>query len=108
LFFGVIWGKLLRMSIRMRHTSGHTKNRRSHHKLTETRLSKDTETGGLHVRHRVNMSTGRYRGKVVIDVARLEEKKADKARRRVLEERGDGNEPQEDKKPINPEELSKH
>ncbi len=92
----------------MRHTSGHTRNRRSHHKLTEPRLSKDSETGELHVRHRVNMTTGRYRGRVVIDVARLEEKKAKKAHKKDLESRGDGDSPQQDEKPISPEELSKH
>lgn len=96
------------MSVRMRHTRGHTRNRRSHHKLTEPRLTKDSETGELHVRHRVNMTTGRYRGRVVVDVARQEEKKAEKARRKELEAKGEGNKPQEDQKPIEPEELSKH
>ena len=96
------------MSVRMRHTRGHTRNRRSHHSLTEPRLSKDPETGELHVRHRVNMTTGRYRGRLVIDVAKREAKKAEKARRKALEERGEGNEPQKDEKPIQPEEFSKH
>lgn len=96
------------MSVRMRHTKGHTRNRRSHHKLEEPRLSKDKETGELHVRHRTNMTTGRYRGRVVVDVARLEEKKAAKERKRQLEARGDGNEPPQDNKPVQPEEVSKH
>lgn len=96
------------MSIRMRHTRGHTRNRRSHHKLVEPRLSKDPETGELHERHRANMQTGRYRGRVVIDVARALQKKAKKEQAKVNEARGDGNEPQEDQKPVNPEELSKH
>jgi len=54
------------------------------------------------------MTTGRYRGRVVVDVARREEKKVEKARKKDLESRGDGNKPQEDEKPISPEELSKH
>jgi len=39
------------MSIRMRHTSGHTGNRRSHHALKDIRLG-----------HRVDETTGMYRG----------------------------------------------
>ena len=54
------------------------------------------------------MKTGRYRGRVVVDIARQEEKKAEKARRKALEERGEGDKPPEDEKPIQPEELSKH
>jgi len=54
------------------------------------------------------MTTGRYRGRAVIDVARLEEKKAEKVHRKDLEARGDGNEPPKDQKPVEPEELSKH
>jgi hypothetical protein len=54
------------------------------------------------------MQTGRYRGRVVIDVARALQKKAKKEQAKVNEARGDGNEPQEDQKPVNPEELSKH
>jgi len=92
----------------MRHTGGHTRNRRSHHKLEEPRLSKDPDTGEFHVRHRTNMETGRYRGRVVFDIVKQKEKKAEKERKRVLEAEGKGNEPQEDRKPIQPEELSKH
>jgi len=54
------------------------------------------------------MTTGRYRGRVVVDIARQEEKKLGKARRKDLESKGDGDKPQEDQKPITPEELSKH
>jgi len=96
------------MSVRMRHTRGHTGNRRSHHSISEPRLTKDPETGEFHVRHRVNMTTGRYRGRVVVDVAKQEEKKIEKNRRKELESKGDGDKPQEDQKPITPEELSKH
>jgi len=54
------------------------------------------------------MKTGRYRGRVVIDVAKIEEKKADKARKKELEVRERGGEQKDSRKPVEPEALSKH
>lgn len=96
------------MSIRMRHTRGHSNNRRSHHALKEPRLSKDPDTGEFHLRHRANMATGRYKGRVVVDLARKAERKAAKEQARANEARGDSNEPPKDTKPVQPEEVSKH
>jgi len=42
------------MSIRMRHTHGHTGNRRSHHALKDVRLA-----------HRLDETTGMYRGRQI-------------------------------------------
>src|SRR3989338_10805940 len=53
------------MSIRMRHTRGHTGNRRSHHALSEMNVVKDTESGNLRLPHRVDEVTGMYRGKQI-------------------------------------------
>lgn len=53
------------MSIRMRHTSGHTGNRRSHHALKATNIIKDKESGNLRLPHRVDEATGMYRGKQI-------------------------------------------
>ena len=53
------------MSIRMRHTSSHTKNRRSHHALKNRNILKDEKTGALRLPHRLDESTGMYRGKLV-------------------------------------------
>lgn len=53
------------MSIRMRHTSGHTRNRRSHHALVATTSIKDKESGNLRLPHHVDEVTGMYRGKQV-------------------------------------------
>ena len=53
------------MSIRMRHTSGHTRNRRSHHALKATNIVKDKETGNLTLPHHVDEATGMYRGKQI-------------------------------------------
>ena len=53
------------MSIRMRHTRGHTANRRSHHALTATKAVKDKESGNLRLPHSVDEKTGMYRGKQI-------------------------------------------
>jgi len=55
------------MSIRMRHTSAHTKNRRSHHALKSMNVLKD-EKGSLRLPHRVDEATGLYRGKQIFTV----------------------------------------
>jgi ribosomal protein L32 len=67
----------------MRHTSGHTRNRRSHHKLENPRFS--TENGALNVRHRASLKTGTYRGRVVIDKVAETQKKAARAKARAKE-----------------------
>ena len=53
------------MSIRMRHTSGHTGNRRSHHALKNTNIIKDKESGNLRLPHHLDEATGMYRGKQI-------------------------------------------
>ena len=53
------------MSIRMRHTRGHTNNRRSHHALVEANIVKDKESGNLRLPHRIDEVTGMYRGKQI-------------------------------------------
>ena len=57
------------MSIRMRHTRGHTGNRRSHHALKNQNIVKDKETGSLRLPHRVDEMTGMYRGKQIAPAA---------------------------------------
>ncbi len=49
----------------MRHTSSHTKNRRSHHALSNRVLIKDKETDAVRLPHRVDEKTGMYRGKLI-------------------------------------------
>lgn len=73
------------MSSRMRITRSKTNSRRAHHGASETRLSKDPETGDFHPRHRVSPITGRYRGRVVIDVAARLAKKEEKRKKREIE-----------------------
>lgn len=54
------------MSVRMRHTSSHTKNRRSHHALKSRVIVKDKESGALRLPHRLDETTGMYRGKLIV------------------------------------------
>ncbi len=49
----------------MRHTRGHTNNRRSHHALIATKAVVDKESGNLRLPHRVDEVTGMYRGKQI-------------------------------------------
>lgn len=64
LLFGPCFGKVGLMSIRMRHTRSHTKNRRSHHALVGIKVV-PTEEGNLKLPHRVDEATGMYRGKQI-------------------------------------------
>jgi ribosomal protein L32 len=62
----------------MRHTKSHTGNRRAHHAIKAPKTTTDKKTGGVHLRHRVDMSTGMYRGRKVIDVVKKAVKKSKK------------------------------
>ena len=73
------------MSVRMRHTRGHTRNRRAHHALKETQLVKCTDCGELHVMHRICKNCGKYRGRVVIDVEKQIAKKEEKSKKKQKE-----------------------
>ena len=53
------------MSIRMRHTRGHSGNRRSHHALKNQKIVTDKESGNLRLPHRLDEATGMYRGKLI-------------------------------------------
>ena len=70
------------MSVRMRHTHEHTANRRSHHALKEPRLSTCKDCGAKHLRHHMCDNCGRYKGRVVIDVAAKAQKKAERIARK--------------------------
>jgi len=64
------------MTVRMRHTRAHTRNRRSHHALVAPAVTTEKETGGMHLRHRVSPTTGMYRGRKVVDVSKKLSKKS--------------------------------
>ncbi len=97
------------MTVRMRHTSGHTKNRRSHHSLTAPRLSRCSECDSFHLRHRACEVCGKYNGRQVIDVLKKTEQKNARKRAKMKELGKDPDEKQEDKKAtvLDPQALSK-
>jgi ribosomal protein L32 len=79
-FSEALWYGGEHMSVRMRHTSSHSKNRRSHHALKETTIVADKESGALRLPHRLDESTGMYRGiqivsKKVLERAELKDKR---------------------------------
>ncbi len=65
------------MSVRMRHTSSHTKNRRSHHALKNQNIVADKESGALRMPHRIDESTGMDRGKQIVSKKEVKAKKKD-------------------------------
>lgn len=69
------------MSVRMRHTSSHTKNRRSHHALKNKLIVKDKESGALRLPHRLDETTGMYRGKQILPKKEVKAKKEDHKKR---------------------------
>lgn len=64
----------------MRHTSSHTKNRRSHHALKNQNILK-TENGGTRLPHRLDESTGMYRGKQIVEKKEVKAKAKDHDKR---------------------------
>ena len=64
------------MSIRMRHTKGHTRNRRSHHALENVNIVMDKESGTLRLPHRIDEATGLYRGKQIAPAREVKAKVA--------------------------------
>ena len=53
------------MTVRMRHTRSHTRNRRSHHALTENGIVTDKDSGNLRLPHHIDEVTGMYRGRQI-------------------------------------------
>jgi len=80
----------------MRHTSSHTKNRRSHHALAERNLVEDTKNDSLHLPHRLDETTGLYRGKQIISKVEL------KRRETRAKARGERAKVEEDTAPVAP------
>lgn len=81
------WYGTSTMTVRMRHTRSHTRNRRSHHALTEGAIVKDKDSGSLRLPHRVDESTGMYKGKQIAapKVKKVKNKKEGRGERSQVE-----------------------
>ena len=80
------------MVIRMRHTKGHTANRRSHHGLKTPTLSTCKNCGAHHRPHHMCLECGFYKGRQVLDLAakkQAREKRMQEKREAIRAERGE-------------------
>jgi ribosomal protein L32 len=68
------------MVVRMRHTKSQRNRTRSHHRLSKPAVTTDKTTSVPHLRHRASLVTGKYKGRVVIDIQKKLDKKAKKAK----------------------------
>ena len=75
------------MVVRMRHTRSQRGNVRSHHRLANPAVTLDKETNVPHLRHRASTVTGKYKGRVVLDVQAKIAKKTKKAEKNRKEGR---------------------
>ncbi len=76
------------MTVRMRHTRGHTGNRRSHHALTESAYTACSACGALRLKHHACEKCGMSRGRMVIDVKARTERQLTR-RQEKLKARGE-------------------
>lgn len=65
---------------RMRATRAHRDNRRSHHALSDARLSKCSNCAALHRSHVMCGQCGYYKGRMVVDMKAAVDKKLNKAK----------------------------
>lgn len=65
----------------MRHTRGHTRNRRSHHALVATDLVLCSNCGQPAPKHIVCKNCGWFKGRMVIDKAAIIDKKVAKTQK---------------------------
>ena len=92
------------MVIRMRHTHGHTRNRRSHHALKQRRFLNCQKCNEPVLPHTVCLNCGIYKGREIIDVLKRLTKKERKQKEKELKAKESE---QSKQRPLDPVELSK-
>ncbi len=65
----------------MRHTRGHTRNRRSHHALEATSLVLCSNCGQPGMKHVLCKNCGHFKGRLIVDKTAKIDKKAVKAQK---------------------------
>lgn len=75
------------MVVRMRHTSGHTRRRRSHHALKTKSFVRCSKCGADTLSHVVCLNCGYYKGREVVDVLKKLNKKEKKQKQKELQEK---------------------
>ena len=94
------------MTVRMRHTRAHTKNRRSHHALSAPAVSMEAKDGA-HLRHRVSPITGKYKGEQYLDLSKKDAKKINKKAAKAESKKSVETETKESKKDSKKSEAEK-
>jgi len=84
------------MTVRMRHTRGHSGNRRSHHALSEVRLSKCKDCGVPHQSHKICENCGKYNGRLIIDIPGKTAKRLERRNAKLKSMGEENKKPEED------------
>lgn len=71
------------MTVRMRHTRSHTRNRRAHHSLENKRFSTCEKCGATRVRHIACPQCGTYRKREVVDMDAAAKRKIDRKKNKL-------------------------
>ncbi len=94
------------MSVRMRHTHSHTRNRRSHHALAGVAVVADKEGVAVRRSHRLDEASGTYRGRKIVEPKKKKERT--KAEKHEHPAHPHTTQPQSKETPLKPEVTGTH